>query len=99
VGNATTQVDPIVRAAREAMLNARTHAGVEVVSVYGEANDSEVLIFVKDRGTGFDPTTVDVSRHGVRDSIVGRMERHGGSAEIISTPGSGTEVRLRLPSS
>jgi signal transduction histidine kinase len=97
VGNTAAPVDPIVRAAREAILNARKHAGVESISVYGEATDAEVLIFVKDRGAGFDPDTVDVSRHGVRDSIVGRMERHGGSAEIISTPGSGTEVRLRLP--
>jgi signal transduction histidine kinase len=97
VGNTAEPVEPIVRAAREAILNSRKHAGVDTISVYGEVNDAEVLIFVKDRGTGFDPTTVDGSRHGVRDSIVGRMERHGGSAKIISTPGAGTEVRLRLP--
>jgi signal transduction histidine kinase len=46
---------------------------------------------------GFDPQAVDPSRHGVRGSIIGRMERHGGRAEIISTPGEGTEVRLSLP--
>jgi signal transduction histidine kinase len=97
VGNTTADFDPIVRAAREAILNARKHAGVESVSVYGEANDEEMLVFVKDRGTGFDPETVDSSRHGVRESIVGRMERHGGSAEIVSATGTGTEVRLRLP--
>ena len=33
----------------------------------------------------------------MRNSIVARMERHGGSAEVRSTPGQGTEVRLRLP--
>jgi signal transduction histidine kinase len=97
VGNSSDSVDPIVRAAREAILNARNHAGVELVSVYGEANTDEVLVFVKDRGKGFEPTAVDDSRHGIRESIVGRMERHGGSAEIISVVGSGTEVRLRLP--
>lgn len=97
VGNTTQPVDPIVRAAREAIRNASKHAHVDIVSVYGEANDDEVLVFVKDRGTGFDPTAVPDSRHGIRESIIGRMERHGGSAEIISAAGSGTEVRLRLP--
>ena len=97
VGNTSAPVEPIVRAGREAILNAQSHAGVDVVSVYGEANDDEVLVFVKDRGVGFDPTTINPSRHGVRESIVGRMERHGGSVELVSAPGAGTEVRLRLP--
>lgn len=97
VGNTSAPVDPIVRAGREAILNARTHAGVEVVSVYGEVTDTEALVFVKDRGSGFDPDLVTDTRHGVSESIVGRMKRHGGSAEIVSTLGAGTEVRLRLP--
>ncbi|MEA2000565.1 MAG: ATP-binding protein [Actinomycetota bacterium] len=97
VGNTNASVDPIVRAAREAILNARKHAEVDLVSVYGEADAKEVQVFVKDRGKGFEPTIVDDSRHGIGESIVGRMERHGGSVEIISAIGSGTEVRLRLP--
>jgi signal transduction histidine kinase len=40
---------------------------------------------------------VGPDRHGVRGSIVGRMERHGGTAEIRSEPGDGTEVRLTMP--
>jgi signal transduction histidine kinase len=97
VGNTPASIDPIVRAAREAIVNAQAHAGVELISVYGEAGDRRVQVFVKDRGCGFDPDAIDSSRHGVRESIVGRMERHGGSAEIISGPGEGTEVRLHLP--
>jgi len=97
VGDTADPVDPIVRAAREAVLNASKHAGVDTISVYGEANTEEILVFVKDRGVGFDPTSVAGSRQGIRESIVGRMERHGGKAEIISAPGTGTEVRLRLP--
>ncbi len=97
VGDSVAPLDPILRAAREATLNAAKHAGVEIISVYGEANDDQVLVFVKDRGAGFDTETVPTSRHGIRDSIVGRMERHGGSADIISTPSSGTEIQLRLP--
>lgn len=97
VGNTAEPLDPIVRAAREATLNASKHANVDLISVYGEVNDEEAFVFIKDRGTGFDPTAVSDSRHGIQQSIVGRMERHAGSAEIISTPGAGTEVRLRLP--
>jgi signal transduction histidine kinase len=97
VGDSTAGVDPIVRAAREAILNAVEHSGVRRISVYGEVADAVVQVFVKDRGAGFDPAAVDPSRLGIRESIVGRMERHGGSAEIISAPGRGTEVRLRLP--
>jgi signal transduction histidine kinase len=97
VGDTADPVDPIVRAAREAILNASKHAGVATISVYGEVNDDAVLVFIKDRGTGFDPATVPGSRQGIRESIVSRMERNSGTAEIISAPGAGTEVRLRLP--
>jgi signal transduction histidine kinase len=97
VGDTAAPTEAIIKAASEAIRNAQTHSGAEFVSVYGEAANDEVLVFVKDRGIGFDPATVDASRHGVSESIVGRMDRSGGSAEIISSPGIGTEVRLRLP--
>ena len=51
---------------------------------------------MRDRGPGFDPDAVPADRRGVRESIVGRMERHGGDAAIHSAPGEGTEVELRL---
>ncbi len=97
VGDTGAPTETIVSAANEAIRNAQTHSGAELISVYGEVGDDEVLVFVKDRGLGFDPEAVDPSRHGVRESIVGRMDRSGGSAEIISSPGAGTEIRLRLP--
>jgi signal transduction histidine kinase len=97
VGDTGAPTEAIVNAATEAIRNALAHSGAELISVYGEAGEDEVLIFVKDRGSGFDPAAVDPSRHGVRESIVGRMDRSGGSAEIISSPGTGTEIRLRLP--
>jgi len=40
---------------------------------------------------------VSADRHGVRDSIIDRMSRHGGSAVVRSSPGEGTEVRLKQP--
>src|SRR6185295_18724875 len=88
---------PIVAAAREATTNAAKHAGTPAVDIYAEVAPSAVEVYVRDRGTGFDPQTVPADRQGVRNSILDRMARHGGTAEIRSTPETGTEVRLKLP--
>jgi signal transduction histidine kinase/phage shock protein PspC (stress-responsive transcriptional regulator) len=97
VGNAamTEAHEALVQASREAMLNASRHGG-GTVSVYLEASDGQAEIFIRDRGPGFELGDVPADRLGVRESIVGRMKRHGGSATILST-GEGTEVRLRFP--
>ena len=60
--------------------------------------NDRVTVFVRDRGEGFDPESIPEERRGVRESIVGRMQRHGGRAEIRSAPGTGTEVELVLES-
>jgi len=60
-------------------------------------HDGLAEVFVRDRGRGFDPSAVEPDRHGVADSIIDRMQRHGGSATVESTLGEGTEVRLRMP--
>jgi signal transduction histidine kinase/phage shock protein PspC (stress-responsive transcriptional regulator) len=86
----------LVQATREALVNAAKHAGVGTISLYAEVEPEEVTVFVRDRGAGFDPELVDADRHGVRGSIVGRMERHGGTATIRSTVGAGTEVELSM---
>jgi signal transduction histidine kinase len=70
---------------------------VQTVSLYAEVEADELSVFVRDRGAGFDLSGVGDSRHGVRGSIIGRMQRHGGKAEIRSATGEGTEVRLTLP--
>jgi signal transduction histidine kinase len=87
----------LVYAAREATVNAAKHAGVAEVSVYAEVEPDTVEIFVRDRGKGFDPTTVPADRHGLADSIRGRMERNGGELRLRTSPGEGTEVHLRMP--
>jgi signal transduction histidine kinase/phage shock protein PspC (stress-responsive transcriptional regulator) len=89
----------LVRAAREAMVNAAKFASVPEVAVYVEVEPEEAVVYVRDTGVGFDPDEVPEDRRGVSDSILGRMARHGGSASIRSAPGEGTEVELRLPRS
>ena len=91
----TERLEALVQAAREAMVNAARHGG-GAVSVYLEVTGDAAEVFVKDRGPGFDPAAIPPDRLGVRESMVGRMRRHGGTAAIASGP-DGTEVRLRLP--
>lgn len=89
----------LVSASREAMNNAARHAGAGgPVRLYAEIDGKRSEVFIHDRGPGFDPDSVPEDRRGVRDSILGRMEAHGGKAEIRSTPGEGTEVELVMES-
>ena len=86
----------MLQAAREAMVNAAKYAETPSVSVYAEVDGDEVIVFVRDRGKGFDLDGVPDDRMGVRESIIGRMERNGGKAEVRTAPGEGTEVRLEM---
>lgn len=94
--NMTDRHEALVQAAREAMLNAARHGG-GTVSVYMESTAGSTEVFIKDRGPGFDLESVPDDRLGVKESIIGRMKRHGGTATINSSK-DGTEVRLALPS-
>jgi signal transduction histidine kinase len=84
-------------AAREAMVNAAKYAEGAPVSLYAEVEPDQVTVFVRDRGPGFDPDAVPGDRLGLRQSVVGRMDRHGGRAIVTSAPGEGTEVQLEMP--
>jgi signal transduction histidine kinase len=90
--------EAVVDAAQEALTNAAKHAGVRRVSLFAEAGDDEVFVLVRDRGRGFDQAAgVGRDRHGVANSIVRRMQRHGGTAVLSSELDGGTEVELRMP--
>ena len=93
----STGIEALAKATREAVLNAAKHAGVEEVSVYGEATDDSVSVYIRDRGKGFSPADVAADRRGIADSIVARMDAVGGMVEIVAEPERGTEVRLHLP--
>ena len=90
------RAEALVAAAREALVNAAKFAGDGPVALYAEVAPGRIEVFVRDRGPGFDPAAVPEDRRGVRESIVGRMERHGGRAAVHTAPGGGTEVELVL---
>jgi signal transduction histidine kinase/phage shock protein PspC (stress-responsive transcriptional regulator) len=87
----------LVGAATEAMMNAARHSGSDKVSVFAEATEDGVELFVTDQGRGFDPDAVDGDRKGIAESIHGRMTRNGGTFAIDSSYGVGTEVHLTMP--
>jgi len=84
-------------AMREAIVNAARHSGAARVDVFVEADSSELVGYVRDTGCGFDPASVPRDRRGISESIVGRVERHGGTTSLTSRTGAGTEVEIRVP--
>jgi len=86
----------LLQATREALVNAVTH-GRSPYSLYLEVVEDQVEVFVRDHGDGFALSTVPTDRFGVRESIIGRVVRRGGTATVQSRPGRGTEVHLCLP--
>ena len=99
VGDAvlTEALSGLVQAAREAMVNAAKSSGVKAMSVYLEVDGEAASVFVRDRGAGFDLDAVAKDRYGIQHSIIGRMQRFGGTAQINTAPGEGTEVVLSVP--
>ncbi len=98
VGDAPTSdaLRAVVDATREAATNAARH-GSEPISVYAELTATAYDVYVRDSGPGFDPSTVDPDRAGIRHSIIGRVERHRGTAHVASAPGARTEVSITMP--
>ena len=90
-------VAALVAAGREAAVNAAQWSGASTVSIYAEVEPATVSLFVRDQGRGFDLESVPADRRGIELSIRQRVQRHGGSVSIKSSPGAGTEVELVLP--
>jgi signal transduction histidine kinase/phage shock protein PspC (stress-responsive transcriptional regulator) len=87
----------LIAATREALTNAAKFAADGgPIAVYAEMEPGRAQVFVRDRGAGFELDQVPADRRGLRESIIARMERHGGTATVRSTPGSGTEVELTI---
>lgn len=88
--------ESLLQATREALVNAVVH-GLAPVSLYLEVGPDLVEVFVRDHGEGFCLDDVPADRFGVRESIIGRVVRRGGTASVQCKPGRGTEVHLTLP--
>lgn len=85
----------LVRAAREAIVNAARHSGASRIDVTLEAKSASVTVVIRDRGRGFDPGSV-TKGHGL-GSIEERLARVGGWMTVHSSAGEGTEVEMSIP--
>jgi signal transduction histidine kinase len=91
------RLQALVAASREALTNAAKFASEGgPVRLYAEIEDGDARVYIDDRGPGFNPKRIPAGRRGVRESIIGRMERYGGEVEIRSKKGEGTEVELTV---
>lgn len=92
----TEHTNALIEATQQALTNASTH-GKPAISLYVECSSAQIQVFVRDHGDGFDVTDIPADRMGIRHSIIGRVERAGGTVKIVSRPQWGTEVRMTLP--
>ncbi|XHM66956.1 MacS family sensor histidine kinase [Streptomyces nigra] len=92
----------LTAAVAAALDNVRTHAGESASAwILVEDEPGEVVVTVRDDGPGIPEGRLAEAegegRLGVALSIRGRLRDLGGTAEVISVPGQGTEVELKVP--
>lgn len=92
----------LAAAVNAALDNVRKHAGEGARSwILVEDSPDEVVVTVRDDGPGIPEGRLAQAegegRLGVALSIRGRLRELGGTAELISVPGQGTEVELKVP--
>lgn len=92
----------LAAAVSAALDNVRVHAGPDAQAwILVEDEPDEVIVTVRDDGPGIPEGRLDQAegegRLGVALSIRGRLRDLGGTAELISVPGQGTEVELKVP--
>jgi signal transduction histidine kinase len=91
----------LYRVSQEALANAARHAGVDSARLTMHVEPDEVYLSVSDRGKGFDPKLalareVNRERFGLR-GMVERIQSLGGTCDILSQVGQGTQVLVRVP--
>ncbi|UCD97362.1 MAG: HAMP domain-containing protein [Chloroflexota bacterium] len=82
---------------REALVNIRRHAQASKVDVSIIKNNNQIDMHIKDNGQGFDHDQTRGDQHFGLEIMQARAERSGGRLEIISSPGSGTEIKASFP--
>jgi PAS domain S-box-containing protein len=86
----------LYRVAQEALRNVAKHSHAREASVMLTAAGGAVELSIKDSGSGFDPGSAGTGGLGIL-SMAERARLAGGTLEVVSRPGAGTEVRVRVP--
>lgn len=90
-------LNDLVFALAECLENVRRHAGVGEAHVTLNQDEQAVRVMVTDAGAGFDPSAMSDERLGLRESVIGRIEQHGGSVRVFSAVGAGTTIAIEVP--
>ncbi|MFE9257194.1 MacS family sensor histidine kinase [Streptomyces sp. NPDC006879] len=98
----TAAARELAAAVAAALDNVHAHAGPRARAwILVEDEPDAAVVTVRDDGPGIEPGRLEEAegegRMGVALSIRGRLRELGGSAEVVSVPGQGTEVELRVP--
>jgi signal transduction histidine kinase len=94
----------LYRVLQEALSNAYRHAGVDSQEVFLSSQDGWVILEVCDDGIGFTPPPLEGPGATEREEHIGlrgmreRVHLVGGQLKIISEPGQGTQIVVRVPS-
>ena len=91
----------LYRVCQEALANSARHSGADLARVYLTIEPTEVHLSIRDKGRGFDAKTVltrvnDRERFGLR-GIQERIQALGGTCDILSEMGQGTQLLVRIP--
>lgn len=93
-------VDEIGAAVEQALHNVVRHAHADQAWVFAEVEGGDVVVNVRDDGTGFvfdEVALRSANKYGLLASIRGRVVDLGGRLRIETAPGRGTELELRVP--
>jgi NarL family two-component system sensor histidine kinase YdfH len=96
VGIPEPVAETAIRAISEGLTNVARHARAKSVSLRLTDNEKELEIEIWDDGIGFDPETIEAGHYG----LLGMRERArlaGGSFDVRSEPGKGTQIVIRFP--
>ena len=101
----------VFRIVQEALNNVVHHSGVKMAKVRVHFTPTAINILVEDKGRGFDPDAVSGKRNAVEPeedeeetqehfgilSMKERAKLVGAELQILSSPGRGAKVHLRIP--
>ncbi len=83
------------RIAQEKLTNIHKHAQAKKITVHIKSEDGFAFMYVKDDGIGFDPAQ---KKKGIGlTNIINRVEAYNGNWQLISAPGEGCTLSIRIP--
>jgi len=94
------RVRELAAAVQQGLDNVRRHASAAHASVFAEAENGWVTVFLRDDGRGFDfdeDRLREDGKVGMLKSMKGRVEELGGRMRVNTAPGKGTQIEFRVP--